>query len=313
MNLRENPNNKEGNFLFLTMSILLIGSGFILRKLGFFSKIAVSQYLVILLPALIFLKLKDYPIRENLRLNKTSFKNLVLAFFVAIFSYPVAIFLNLITIGFIERYGSLTPNIIPPAKNMKELFISILFIAITPGICEEIFFRGFLLSSYKNLDKKVAIILSGVLFGVFHYDLKNLLGPTFFGIVFGIMVVKSNSIYLSMLAHFTNNLIATMLLFFANKISEIPLNTPEIVESSIVGKNLILSLVPIVLSCLVVIYILLNQIDRGDNTDSSRPLRINEDKVIYIKEVDRVSFLGLLPILIALVIYIYFNYTVYFS
>src|SRR5699024_4587010 len=71
-----------------------------------------------------------------------------------------------------------------------------------------IMFRGTIMNAYEGLSKKKAIIYSAVLFGLFHLNLQNLVGPILLGIIFGIIVYKTNSIYSSIIAHTINNGIA---------------------------------------------------------------------------------------------------------
>ncbi|MBS6426587.1 MAG: CPBP family intramembrane metalloprotease [Clostridioides difficile] len=97
-----------------------------------------------------------------------------------------------------------------------SVLLNLLAIALLPAICEEMFFRGFIFSSFskskdKNKSIKLAIICSGVLFGIMHMDFIRIIPTSILGIIFAYSVYKSGSIFVSMLLHFLNNSVAVVL------------------------------------------------------------------------------------------------------
>lgn len=69
-------------------------------------------------------------------------------------------------------------------------------------IIEELFFRGLVLKNFlKKYSPLYAILLSSLLFGVYHLSVDNLISHIFFGILFGILYYKTNSLIIVMLAH----------------------------------------------------------------------------------------------------------------
>ncbi len=75
-------------------------------------------------------------------------------------------------------------------------------------------FRGVILNAYNKLGYRKSIIITGVLFGLFHFTILNFVGPAILGIIFGIMVYKTNSLYSSIIAHTVNNGIALTIGYF---------------------------------------------------------------------------------------------------
>ena len=62
------------------------------------------------------------------------------------------------------------------ANNIFEYVIVILVIAVTPAVCEEIFFRGFAQKSYElKLKPWMAILLTSLVFGLYHFNPYGLL------------------------------------------------------------------------------------------------------------------------------------------
>jgi hypothetical protein len=86
-------------------------------------------------------------------------------------------------------------------------------LVLTPAICEELFFRGFVQKSFaESLSPKKAVLLTGVVFALFHMEWFNLLPLTLLGWYIGYIYVKSGDIAVPAVAHGTNNLMALVLL-----------------------------------------------------------------------------------------------------
>lgn len=205
------PSVLEANFFYLFIGLILLTLGSLAQSREIYSGLIITEYLIILLPTVIYLKLRGYSLKKTLRLNKLSLKQIVMIPLIVVCSYPTVVFLNYIMITILSTFSEIKQSPVPIPQNTSELLISLVVIALSAGICEEIMFRGFIMNSYEKFGKKKAITVSGVLFGLFHLNLQNLLGPMFLGILFGYIVYKTDSIYSSIIAHTTNNAIALFL------------------------------------------------------------------------------------------------------
>ncbi len=84
--------------------------------------------------------------------------------------------------------------------------ISALIIA---PICEEIFFRYYILNFLETQFKpRTAVILSALLFGAFHLNIRQFLFATVLGFVLGIVYNKTKDIRHSIFLHFIFNLVS---------------------------------------------------------------------------------------------------------
>ncbi len=82
----------------------------------------------------------------------------------------------------------------------------LLAFAVAPAICEEIAFRGFILSGFrKNGRDTTAIFFSAILFGIMHMIPQQAFNAALLGLVIGLLAVRSGSIVPCMLFHFVNN------------------------------------------------------------------------------------------------------------
>jgi len=86
------------------------------------------------------------------------------------------------------------------------VWLTLFHVGIVPAVCEEILYRGYVLKALeKSWGILVAIVLSGLLFGLYHLQLTNLLPLATIGMLLGFVTWVSRSIYPAMLAHFINN------------------------------------------------------------------------------------------------------------
>lgn len=86
---------------------------------------------------------------------------------------------------------------------IRPLFplLDIHLILIVP-IIEELFFRGLVLKNFQKIYSPVyAILLSSILFGIYHLSFDTLIIQIILGLLLGIIFYKTNSLIIVMLAH----------------------------------------------------------------------------------------------------------------
>ena len=98
----------------------------------------------------------------------------------------------------------------------KELSVSpiilILSAAVVAPIYEEIIFRGILLKGMsKKVNPIIALVVSALLFALVHLNIPQGINAFLLGLVIGFIYLTTESIYLSIFAHFINNLLALII------------------------------------------------------------------------------------------------------
>lgn len=198
----------DGNILYMVVMVLFVTVGYIAQKRDFHYGILITEFLLIALPTIIFVKIKGASVKKDLRFNSLSVIDALLVIVIAISAYFAAVFINLIAEILISTMGDIIVPDIPFARNPREYLVLLFIIAGSAGICEEILFRGFILRSYEKLGMWKSIVITALLFSVLHLNIQNIAAPFFLGIVFGFTVYKTNSIYAGMLGHFINNAVS---------------------------------------------------------------------------------------------------------
>ena len=96
-----------------------------------------------------------------------------------------------------------------------NVLVSILIVAVAPAICEEMLFRGFIQSGFSRKYKPAAtIFLVSIFFGAYHTSLVKLIPTAMLGGCFAIVLYYTESIFLTMILHFTNNALAVLMMYY---------------------------------------------------------------------------------------------------
>jgi sodium transport system permease protein len=178
---------------------------------SFFALIVfVSQVVCIALPALLMAIMLTRSPRKTLLLDRLPQPAACLA--------AVALALSLHPLGhqlvfLIQKLYPMQEDIQSQAQAINHMiesapyaWLPFVFMAILPAICEELAFRGFILSGLRHLGHKWwAIGLSAVFFGLAHTVVQQSLAAAALGVVIGYVAVQSTSLVPAMLFHATYN------------------------------------------------------------------------------------------------------------
>ncbi|MGI8977722.1 MAG: ABC transporter permease subunit/CPBP intramembrane protease [Pirellulaceae bacterium] len=106
--------------------------------------------------------------------------------------------------------------------------------AVAPAICEEWFFRGYLLGSLRGrLPAWAAIAATGILFGLFHVFVSGgvggvrLLPSTLLGLVLGWVCWRTKSVFPGMLLHATHNGLLLLIGRFQDDLAKVGIGIQE--------------------------------------------------------------------------------------
>jgi membrane protease YdiL (CAAX protease family) len=97
-----------------------------------------------------------------------------------------------------------------------EFLMAIVIMAFFPALFEEIFFRGAVQNLLVRWWKKplLAIIVTSLLFSLIHMSVFLFLSRAVLGFVLGLMYERSKNLWVNIIAHFLNNTLAVIQLFW---------------------------------------------------------------------------------------------------
>ncbi len=94
-----------------------------------------------------------------------------------------------------------------------ELLWLVVVVCLTPAVCEEMLFRGYVQRTMERTVGAKAVVIVGIIFGLYHMQPLNLITLSLLGIMIGYFSYRSKSLFPSMAAHFTNNLVAVFSMY----------------------------------------------------------------------------------------------------
>ena len=156
------------------------------------------------------------------RENKTSFlrlktdsmtkKNMGLAFVLLLVIQPIIFWFSWLNLQFpfSESYLAFEESQLKIIENYLRsdhiVLLTIFHIGVVPAFCEELLFRGYILRNFeRSMLPWLAIIASGLIFGLFHIRLTQFIPLALLGIIMAWMTIETRSIWPAVVAHLVNN------------------------------------------------------------------------------------------------------------
>jgi len=172
-----------------------------------------TQIIVILGPAVYLIHHLRLPMIKTMSLGKPHVLSIVGALFIT----PLCVLTSMMVYNLQshivpapEAFTTMFTRLI--VENDKPLWLCILGIAVSPGICEELLFRGAILGLLRQRLKPVPVCLAvGMLFGAFHMSVFRVAPTAVLGVVLTALVVWTGSIYPCMIVHILNNSAAVVM------------------------------------------------------------------------------------------------------
>jgi membrane protease YdiL (CAAX protease family) len=217
-----------------------------------------GQIMFILLPALVFAKLIYEDVGTIIRFKLPNWKEIlvfvgglaILTPLLQSYLYIQNYLLNQVAehIYFVQKVKELLDTLdklvtetyaeLLRSTSIFEASFIIIVVAVIPAICEETFFRGYVQKSFEFRIKPIwAAALTALFFALYHFNPYGLLALFALGFFFGYSAYKSNSIFIPLILHFLNNLIAIAAYFI---FGDAELMQPDVTAPGEIGINIFL-------------------------------------------------------------------------
>ena len=221
--------------LWLLLSLTLKGGEAILER-G-----VILQMAVLMIPTVFWCALRGEEQGAKLRIAFFSPAKIV---FLLLFT--AAMLCAALIAGILTDSGSAETAIGSPLPEQNNL-LSVLCLAVVPAAAEELFFRGLLLSELESAGAGTSVLLSSLLFAMFHFSLSGLPLYFFCGILLALCVYVTRSLLASVAVHIAYNLIA--LLGARHFASFLAITDNPALPAALLGVALLLCLILIAGEC----------------------------------------------------------------
>ncbi len=176
---------------------------------GFVMLSSITQLALIAAPALLMTVALGHRPKETLALGAPkTWLSIPICMLLAVVLHPVAVSLSALLQILYPLSEATRLQLQPISQLLQEApwWQALLVVALTPAICEELAFRGFILGGLRRLGRAwPAIAISSVFFGLAHGVLQQSISAALLGLVLGYIVIHCKSIWPAMGFHFVHN------------------------------------------------------------------------------------------------------------
>jgi sodium transport system permease protein len=167
----------------------------------------IQQVAIIAAPALLMGAILTTSLRQTLSLKWPDLSVLLAGAVLALCLHPISLAVMTQLDGF---FPPLPESAVAAVRAMADSKIPVgltfLAFAVAPGICEELAFRGFILSGFReNHRNGVAIVFSSLAFGLMHMIPQQAFNAALLGMVLGLIAVRSGSLLPGVVFHIIYN------------------------------------------------------------------------------------------------------------
>ena len=141
----------------------------------------------------------------GMRLNAPPLMPTLSAALLGLLSVYVASLISAAWAAGLDALGLRSLGGVPVPGNERELIASVLSLAAVPAVCEELLFRGFVLSAWESRGTRYAIGVTAVLFALLHGNLYGVPAYLLVGAVAGFLAFALDSVYAAMVYHTVYN------------------------------------------------------------------------------------------------------------
>ena len=206
----DTPSVAEALFCGILILMIRFFMSFAVTATGSFNDFAkaviLSQLVVILTPAMMMTVMLTRSPKQTLLLRMPGWWTLPAAIGLAVSLRPLVKLLQVAVEQLYPVSSAVKETLQQALGETPSLWNALLLMALLPAICEELAFRGFILSGFRHLGHKWrAIVLSSLFFAITHSLLQQSLISWLVGAVIAFIAVQTGSIFPCMLFHFTHN------------------------------------------------------------------------------------------------------------
>jgi sodium transport system permease protein len=191
--------------------VLAYYGSLLLAHASVITAVLTTQGAFFLLPVAALVVMMKFSPRATLSLRRPPWRGVLAAILIGVSGWAAVGGLVLRLLPPPESLVKALEKIVLLENSQSPLWLLWLVMAITPACCEELLFRGLILSGLRRLGPWPALLISSLLFAVAHASIYRLL-PTFcLGLLLGYIVLKTGSLFCSMIIHALNNGLAVTL------------------------------------------------------------------------------------------------------
>lgn len=218
------------NFTYLTVAVVLALTGFLPEGGIYQTNLGLSNGAYLCIYAMIYVLAMGLPLLLLLftrhRFAKYPAKSISsgVVYFGVLAAMGVCMGSNVVTnilVAFLESIGIPSPELPQMLEpNTTSLVLNLFVMAVLPAILEELVFRFCVLRALRPFGDGFAVLVSAVLFGLMHGNIRQIPFALMVGLALGYLYVGTNRLWIPMLVHFMNNALSVCLEYIGFSMTE---------------------------------------------------------------------------------------------
>ena len=197
--------------------------------------------------AVVYCLIRKVKLKEVFPIKKVKIREIIGCIFLILGAFPLSIISVAVTALIFPASAAEVGELTSFIYGDLNYPMAVLIVALLPAICEEAMHRGAILSNFRSIKYDgIIVLIMGLLFGINHVSILRFGSTMILGMVLSYVVVKKNNIILSMIIHFTNNLISVSAAYLSDSAS---VDTSNVDYGSVLGIYLLIGfLSPIIIT-----------------------------------------------------------------
>ena len=236
------PSIQESILILVVALLLMVYAGGVMSLSHPLAGVIVPQFFIGVLPVLACIYIKG-DICKVFSIRKPAVRSVLGSLVLILGTASLSLLLsNVLSFFFKENSQTLNDQYLNLLDGVS-FPVALLLIALTPAVCEELLFRGYMFTAFRNkMSLPKAIFFVSILFAISHMSLIKILPTALLGAALAYAVYCSDSIFTSSLMHFLNNGFSVFILYYGDKI---PLLKEEHAQTPFIIVMVVLAVVGI--------------------------------------------------------------------
>ena len=197
-------------FLLLLLSKTVNLVGIASNTTEAYLSLTAVQLFVFMLPCVLYIRYRSLDMRTQLRVRMFSPDKIMFTVLCALLLILSSMLISTLDTSIgnsVYSWGYLLGEDSIDHSGINVLYYAICF-ALLPALCEEILFRGVIMSEYQHSSIAAAVFINSLFFAMLHFEIEKLPFYFFAGLVLTMCAYAANSIVASMITHLLYNLFA---------------------------------------------------------------------------------------------------------
>ena len=164
--------------------------------------VIISQLAGLLLPLVVWTLITGHGFKKHMPTQPMGTANYIYVIAISVLAIPGMMLVSGITSLFVTN--DVGEFLTEASGTGMPWWLMMLAVAVTPGVIEELVFRGYVQSVTKGTVRKV-ILLNGLFFSIIHFNLHQAPYTFLLGVLFAYMVYLTKNIWAGIISHFIVN------------------------------------------------------------------------------------------------------------